>query len=222
MLLADVTSLPLAVLPTGIALPPITPIPDRRQPCDAVDEPLHPISGVMKLDAYQKLGILPARNLVLRKGVLARLGHARRRLPPEFDFVVLDAWRSFDEQRSLLRHYSGRGPTKGFVASVDPDAIRPPHTTGGALDLTLSWRGLALALGSDFDSFTDDALLHAFEAQDSKVRRLRRMLAGALHAAGFAPYELEWWHWSYGDDVWAAANHRAAIYDIHPFAVGEL
>lgn len=24
-------------------------------------------------------------------------------------------------------------------------------------------------------------------------------------AAGFVPYEKEWWHWSHGDDVWAHA-----------------
>jgi D-alanyl-D-alanine dipeptidase len=24
-----------------------------------------------------------------------------------------------------------------------------------------------------------------------------------MGSAGFAPYRYEWWHWSYGDDVWA-------------------
>ena len=51
-----------------------------------------------------------------------------------------------------------------------------------------------------------------------RVRLLRRGFAYALSTAGFAPYDREWWHWSHGDDVWANALGRPALYDIaeHP------
>lgn len=32
----------------------------------------------------------------------------------------------------------------------------------------------------------------------------RRLLAAALLENGFAPLPAEWWHWSYGDQQWAA------------------
>lgn len=40
------------------------------------------------------------------------------------------------------------------------------------------------------------------------------MLASALDAAGLVCYEREWWHWSYGDDVWAAHSGRPARYGV--------
>ena len=35
------------------------------------------------------------------------------------------------------------------------------------------------------------------------ARANRRLLAGALTAAGMTNYDGEWWHWSYGDQGWA-------------------
>ncbi len=128
--------------------------------------------------------------------------------------VVLDAWRSLTDQQRLLDYYKRSGPTRGFVAEVGLQSIRPPHVTGGAVDLTLSHLGVPLALGTQFDSFTKLANLHFFEVEDGLIRRLRRSLAAAMSNAGFVPYPPEWWHWSYGDDVWAAANSCAARYDL--------
>ena len=49
---------------------------------------------------------------------------------------------------------------------------------------------------------------------DARVRLLRRWFAYAMSTAGFVPYDKEWWHWSHGDDVWAQAMGRPALYDI--------
>lgn len=152
--------------------------------------------------------------MLLREGVLERLREAAEALPPEFGLVVLDAHRTLDEQRALGEFYDRDGSMAQYVAPVRDDAIRPPHTTGGAVDVTLSWRGEALALGTDFDSFSPDAHLDAFEGEDSVVRRLRRLLAVVMVDAGFAPYRYEWWHWSYGEDVWAATYGQDPLYDI--------
>ena len=50
--------------------------------------------------------------------------------------------------------------------------------------------------------------------QDSVIRRLRRLLASALLAQGFVSYSYEWWHWSFGDDVWGVANGRPSLYEV--------
>lgn len=145
---------------------------------------------------------------------------AKRLLPGGFSLVVLDAWRSFDEQRALVRFYGDGAAEDEFVAPVSDDGCRPLHTTGGTVGLTLSWLDQPLALGTDFDSFDAEAAVHAFEAPgaDARVRLLRRGFAYAMSTAGFVPYEMEWWHWSHGDDVWAQAMGRPALYDIveHP------
>ena len=45
------------------------------------------------------------------------------------------------------------------------------------------------------------------EAHRRVARDLRRLLGQVLTGAGLAPYPLEWWHWSYGEQRWAA-QHR--------------
>lgn len=191
-------------------------LPASRQPCERSPQPLVDVSGVDVLDAYEHLGILPARRLVLRSGVARRLSLAEKMLPNGLSLVVLDAWRSPDEQQALVDHYGDGAAKSGFVAQMSDEGCRPPHTTGGAVDLTLSYLGKPLALGTDYDSFRKKAAASAFEepGSDGRVRLLRRGFVYAMSAAGFVSYEKEWWHWSYGDDVWAQATRRPALYDI--------
>lgn len=184
-----------------------------RVPYDHVDDPLVEVTGVATLDAYAALGILPPRAARVRADVHDRLIAADAALPHRFHLVVLDAWRTIDEQITLIEHYAKDGPTDGWLADPRADA-RPPHTTGGAVDLTLAIDGIPLALGSDFDAFDSTAHLNALEPTDHPARPLRRLLASVLAAQDLVGYALEWWHWSFGDDTWAAAKGRAAAYDI--------
>ena len=214
-LLRDPRIVPLSKVPSGGELPLVTSLPNVRQPCAALNEPLELLSSIATLDAYSALGILPPRPLHVRTGVIQRLIAADGMLPHEFNLIVLDGWRSLADQRRLLDYYGSDASKSGFVAPISPEGARPPHATGGAVDLTLSWRGVALGLGTDYDSFSETARLGAFEeGGDGLVRRLRRLLAGVMDAAGMVCYGPEWWHWSFGDDVWASATGKVAIYDI--------
>jgi D-alanyl-D-alanine dipeptidase len=204
------------LLPSAAPLPPQHTLPQGRRPSSRASDPLVEVTGVKTIDVYSVLGILPGRVERVRSGVASRLGQAEAELPDGFSLVVLDGWRTLDDQKALLLHYAALGPTSGYVASLDEGTIRPPHATGGAVDLTLCWLGKPLALGTHFDSFTEDARLHAFEQRPGLVRELRRALAASMLAAGFAPYELEWWHWSYGDDVWADYYGVDPLYEIEP------
>ena len=194
------------------ALPAPRQPPAGRQPCDDITDPLQKITGVQTIDAYAELRILPPRLAQLRGQTRGRLQKADAALPGPFSLVVLDTWRTMGQQQALRDHYRAKDE---HVASVDPAAMRPPHTTGAAVDLTLGYRGAALALGTDYDAFSDEARLSAFEDHPDDDRcMLRRLLGWVMLGAGFAPYEPEWWHWSYGDDVWASANGCNALYEI--------
>ena len=201
-----------------LPLPPCPPIvvsapPVTRPRCRALDEHLVEASAdrVGWLDACAVLGILPPRRPLLRCGAAGRLAAAARSLPDGYTLVLLDAWRTVEQQQALIGHC---GADAEFAASAGPDSIRPPHTTGGAVDVTLAYDGVPLALGTDYDAFAPEAALDACETSPGPVRDLRRLLAVTLTAAGLAGYKPEWWHWSYGDDVWAAARHRSGLYDI--------
>jgi D-alanyl-D-alanine dipeptidase len=78
-------------------------------------------------------------------------------------------------------------------------------------------------MGSDFDEFSDRSRLDWYEPavsagsapaggsiQTSVAGRLRRLLACCLVEVGLAPLETEWWHWSFGDQRWAAFKRRVS------------
>ena len=86
-----------------------------------------------------------------------------------------------------------------------------PHQTGGAIDVTLVKDGALLDMGTPFD-------FHGIQSH-TKYKKLgklqknnRRILFNALVKAGFVNYPREWWHYSYGDRMWAVYGHK-------PFAI---
>lgn len=173
------------------------------------DESLVPVPPVFgPLVPYESLPLPRRGRLRLRQSVVGRLLAASARLPDGFGLAVLDGWRSLDFQVALLSYYESLQPDlpRGYVADPSDADLLAGHTTGGAVDLTLTWAGRPLALGTDYDSFEPTAHPGALERQNDgvKERDLRRMLTAVLRAEGFAPYPLEWWLWSYGDQWWAA------------------
>ena len=110
-----------------------------------------------------------------------------------------------------------------FWASPDPDpATPPPHSTGAAVDLTIvDHRGLPLDMGSAIDaigavSYPDHFEAVAQEAAEPAQRtwargchRRRRLLRQVLQQAGFAQHPNEWWHFSWGDQLWAWSRGEA-------------
>jgi len=158
------------------------------------------------------------RPLKLRRTVVDRLTQASIGFPLGFSLVILDGWRTRAFQRELLEYYTGRyGPVTGYVSDPDSVELVAPHTTGGAVDLTLAYKEFPLALGTDFDDFSPFSHLLAYEGapvasalgHDAEVvKALRRMLAKALTDVEFAPFPREWWHWSFGDQRWAAQYGR--------------
>ncbi len=95
----------------------------------------------------------------------------------------------------------------------DPDPRRPPpHLTGATVDLTLSFAGTPLALGTGFDDFTARAHADALEDEPGVERDLRRLLLHAMHAAGFVVLDCEWWHFEHGTRYWAAITGHEPVH----------
>jgi D-alanyl-D-alanine dipeptidase len=103
------------------------------------------------------------------------------------------------------------------------DADSPaPHATGAAVDLTIRWRGGdMLWMGSIFDDATELAHRDRFENlrgdamsfSDDEARANRRLLHWVMAEEGFAGHPDEWWHFSWGDQLWAKlAGEPAAHY----------
>jgi len=94
--------------------------------------------------------------------------------------------------------------------SQDP-ATPPPHSTGAAVDLTLAEAsGYPLAMGGEIDAIAavSEPDHYAAAARDPSSQAAlwhhrRCLLAEAMAVAGFSQHPHEWWHYSYGDQLWA-------------------
>ena len=98
------------------------------------------------------------------------------------------------------------------VANITKDDIGG-HQTGGAIDCTLcSTDGQSLDMGTRYAEFSDKTKTHGSGLSEEQKRN-RDLLCDAMRNAGFVNYPNEWWHFSYGDKMWAAYKHRrVAIY----------
>ncbi|MEB3262889.1 MAG: M15 family metallopeptidase [Synechococcus sp.] len=94
----------------------------------------------------------------------------------------------------------------------DDPATPPPHSTGGAVDLTLaSADGTPLEMGGAIDALEavsePDHYREAAGMDPTGPAALwhgrREQLRQAMEAAGFAQHPNEWWHFSHGDQLWA-------------------
>ena len=197
----------------------LTPFSEPALPVvvDPVDEPLvavdHP--RIALLHSYQEAGWSRARpDCRLREGAFERLVAVADSLPDRWGLAVFDAWRPLDLQAELYHAaYDDPGLPPGFVSEPDGDpATPPPHLTGGAVDLTLTLDGHAIAPGAGFDDFTDRAAFDALEDVAGSDRELRRMLYWAMQAAGFVVLDCEWWHFEHGTRRWAAITGNSPRY----------
>lgn len=221
--------------------------PHYQIPIVACDEPLVPIPNCFDFPqphAYQALGAPYGDRSPywLRREVCDRLCQAQAFLQtehPQWRLSVFDAYRPIAVQQfmvdySLQQLLQERGlegdrlseaqhqhlltEVYQFWAPPSPDpATPPPHSTGGAVDLTIvDERGQAIEMGSPIDEMSPRSHPSYFEHRDLAIHAHRQILRHCMHKAGFYQHPNEWWHFSWGDQLWAwqdrqIAPHREAI-----------
>lgn len=152
----------------------------------------------------------------VRDEVAKRLKTAAESLSEEYRLVVRAGHRPIEVQRKILiecaQDYKNEHPdvtdeqalehAREYVS--DPNLTLPPHVCGAAVDIELadaSTRKL-LDFGSKINDDTDNSYLHYPNLTDEQKKN-RMTLLTAMLDAGFASCMPEWWHFSYGDQVWA-------------------
>jgi D-alanyl-D-alanine dipeptidase len=170
--------------------------------------------------------------LWLRRAVLTKLARVNQRLRAAgLELFVFDAWRPravqvFFHDVWMPRELKRRRPelsgdalareVERYWAAPSRDGASPaPHATGAAVDLSLRWRdGAGLWMGSIFDDATEIAHRDHFERasdadlcfSDDEARANRRLLHWSMTAEGFVGHPEEWWHFSWGDQLWSALS----------------
>lgn len=176
--------------------------------------------------------------LYLRKSVAAKLVEVNVSLKPiGLELYLFDAWRPQAIQRYFhdvwfpdwlvqrQPHLAGQALVdeveKYWAAPTAGENSPSPHATGGALDLTLIFSDTRqpVYMGGIFDDLTEEAWTDGFERKDcvsmsdDEARANRRLLYWVMTEAGFANNPTEWWHYSWGDQMWAKlGGHPAAHY----------
>lgn len=201
---------------------PLVEVPALRD-----QEPLVQInhSKILVLGSYCHAGWALARpEAFVRSGVLDRLMRVAANLPGGFGLAIIDAWRPLDLQSALYEAaYSDTALPEGFVSPPSNDPTTPPpHLTGGCVDVTLTWNGRPLALGSAFDDFTIKAQTATYEPTPGRVRQLRRLLYWAMRAEDFVVIDCEWWHYELGTRRWAALTGNTPLYSAADLAASDV
>ncbi|MEH2072702.1 MAG: M15 family metallopeptidase [Nostoc sp.] len=99
------------------------------------------------------------------------------------------------------------------VPSLD-EKTPPPHSTGAAVDVTLvDDTGKIVNMGSLIDEMSERSHPDFYgdsdspEAQEYHARR--QLLQDVMFKAGFQRNPREWWHFSFGDQMWAWLNNQS-------------
>ena len=96
---------------------------------------------------------------------------------------------------------------------ADP-ATPPPHSTGAAIDLTLVDQiGSPVEMGSAIDELSPRSYPNYFATsvniEEQRYDADRQLLCESMESAGFLRHPKEWWHFSYGDQLWAWLYQQA-------------
>ena len=172
------------------------------------------------------------KDCYIRLDIYEKLLTAQALLPDGYKLRIWDAWRPFTLQQELYEKYykdivntfdlsklplhKQQSIVSNYISYPEDNRMYPPlHTTGGAVDVTLlDLYNNEVEMGTAFDDFSPKARTDYFEENpiDIKLRKNRRILYNCMTRAGFVNLPSEWWHYSYGDRVWAYYNSTPALY----------
>lgn len=155
-------------------------------------------------------------SIFLRQRVADRLYTAAENLPSHLRLVIRAGHRPLHVQRKVLKGVFERYLLDNPLAThedaltyarifVDDPAIKfPSHCCGSAVDVDLfdTEKQQLVDFGCQVNTPNNISFLHSNDITEAQYAS-RMILLTAMLSAGFAPSFVEWWHFSYGDRVWA-------------------
>ena len=179
----------------------------------------------------------------LREGVVSRLVRANEYLQTiynDYSLILYDSWRPVEVQSYMFYlAFESESNKRGLKIQPNemnsyPEIIKevekfwaypsfddncpPPHSTGGAIDLAIAdGSGKLIDMGCEIDNMDASASPEFYKDRISKESIIwddrRNLLKKVMVKFGFVQHPNEWWHFSYGDQLWAWINqNRNAIY----------
>jgi D-alanyl-D-alanine dipeptidase len=168
----------------------------------------------------------------LRQGVVDSLIAAQNQLQqyhPDWKIQIFDAYRPVEVQQFMVDYtFTEIAKAQGCTLPVAEDKRQvilekvyqfwavpsldrttpPPHSTGAALDITLvDENHQPIDMGSPIDEISarsyPDHFANSNAPEAKEYHRHRQVLKDAMTAVDFQQHPNEWWHFSWGDQMWA-------------------
>lgn len=174
-----------------------------------------------------------AKTIWVRRGVAERLVKANAFLKPfDVELLAVDGHRPIECQQGLWNYFmrEANAMMQGASEADKIDYVRtyisnpsqfkrddhttwPVHTSGGAVDVLLRWVGTQdmVEMGALFDEigaiaetahYEEKFLKGEIPPNDARLMN-RRLLYAAMIGAGFTNFRREFWHYDYGDQMYA-------------------
>ncbi len=154
---------------------------------------------------------------LIRTYIYNLIKNAQKHLPQGYHFVVYEAYRPMEAQIKLwdgvVCEQKKKHPELGvnseeFIALCDVFAANPyrqgsGHQSGASVDISLvDDAGKEYDMGGMVRGFDETA---DFDCPNisPEGRKNREILRDALSKSGLVNYPSEWWHYSFGDRLWA-------------------
>ena len=200
----------------------ITILPKSAWQDVVIKENNEPLIEIVEIERI-KLGLIKKpgeTSFLVRKTILEKLKKVTKNLPTQFNLTIIEGYRSIEaQQRSWDRSFDAlkeenlswsdieiENKVKLVVARPHPLAN---HHCGGAVDLTLAHsdntlvdmsspypsQGYGMEIRSKFPMFSE------FITDEQKQNR--KILRDVMLNSGLVFYPGEWWHYCYGDRMWA-------------------
>jgi D-alanyl-D-alanine dipeptidase len=167
----------------------------------------------------------------LRRVVYEQVLAARRHLPDSLTFMIYEAYRPRARQVTLwegiwtqMKEAHPQASDGELTALCDnfvanPHGVGSGHQFGCAVDITLCSKDgkNILDMGTALQEFCSRTQTISVEISPEQTKN-RALLRDSLEAEGLINYPSEWWHFSYGDRLWAILTGRAqTMYGLLPF-----
>ena len=152
----------------------------------------------------------------VRKKVLEKLLEADtllKKINNNYQLMVVYGYRSMEKQVKFFNEELSKYQ-KDFDNKIDlyefvHEKIAVPevsgHPTGGAVDVVIynMQKAKIIDFGTKVHDFNNSKSYIYYAKIKEYAHNNRMLLRNIMMQVGFAPYDGEWWHFSYGDKEWA-------------------
>ncbi len=166
---------------------------------------------VSNLNELEYSNIIRVRKTVLEK--LNKVDDLLKEINPNYQIMVVYGYRSMEKQvkyfNEEIRKYKKSFKDELELLEFVHEKIAVPevsgHPTGGAVDVVIydMKEDTIIDFGTKVHDFDDNKSYITYQDISDEAYENRMLLRKLMMKVGFAPYDGEWWHFSYGDREWA-------------------